>query len=182
MHIEINDLDPENVLAMMENGTIPNELIPRAIVRVGKPFDTARNKRAAKIIAAYLDSPDSLTRHEAIWFLGCWAKSTEFKPDLIRVLRNDPDPDIRGFAATCLGALSKGSQDVSSVNALVDILSNEREEEHVRIKAYAGLLNVAKEKQEPAADEFEFSIGRKSLKDVDWDWVKSLTEKRDNPN
>lgn len=177
MPITIEGTDPEVLLKMMNEGAIPNNLLAKAIVRVAKPFNQLRIEKVKASVASCLKNSDSLVRHEAIWFLGCWAKLKEYEPQLIEALLHDPDPDNRGFAATCIGALGKNTKEGVLLTCLASVVRCETEPEHVRVKAYAGLLNVAGRNDMTSPEEFEFSIGRHSLKDIDWKWVDSLVSR-----
>lgn len=174
MPINIEGADPEVLLNMLNEGVIPDNLLAKAIVRLAKPFNQRRIEKAKASVASCLENSDPLVRHEAIWFLGCWAKLKEYEPQLINALLNDPDPDNRGFAATCIGSLGKATKDGVLLTPLASVVRCETEPEHVRMKAYAGLLNVAGRSDMGSEEEFEFSIGRHSLKEIDWKWVDSL--------
>ena len=179
--MDIENTQPDLVLKMMEQGDIPENSIVRAIVRVAKPYDDARLARAKHIVARYLHHPDSLVRHEAIWFLGCWGKFKDYLPNLLEALFGDPDPDIRGFAATCVGVLDRGAKNSAAIGALVDVIRNECEDADVRLKAYSGLLDVADLKTMPNDERFKYAIGEKGLEHIDWNWVNSIAITRD-PN
>lgn len=173
MNEDIDNIDPDTLLELLANGSVRTEMIPRAIVRIGKPYNEHRIRKAQDVITRYLDNPDAIVRHEAIWFLGCWAKSKQHQPELVRALSADPDPDNRGFAATCLGALAKVTQDPTVLKALACVVTSTSESSDVRLKAYAGLL-AASGKTVGSEEAFDFALGQKALDEIDWEWVRSL--------
>lgn len=152
---------------------MPDPLIASAIVRLGKPFDERRINAAKKVVASYLEHPDSLIRHEAIWFLACWGKLREYRAAIIQAMKNDPDEDNRGFAANCLGVLESGTKDKDSPRALAEVVRNASEEPRVRVKAYGALLEVFY--GEGASElSYPFQMGDKDLSEVNWKWLESI--------
>jgi hypothetical protein len=161
----------EEVLERLKNRRIPRNEIAHAIVRLGKPFDQARILAAKDTVALLLDDSDSWVRHEAMWFLTTWGKLKEYQPALIRALRTDPDLDNRSFAATCLGRLQEGTSDADAVAALKAAVEEESMDQLVRLSAYGALLQVVK-----GISDLGFSPHDCTLSDIDWKWVRSLSQ------
>jgi hypothetical protein len=60
-----------------------------------------------------------------MWFIS-WAGFRKENVALIKALRNDEDPDNRGYAALCIARLMKGTADSTSVKALKTAILNEK--------------------------------------------------------
>ena len=103
-----------------------------------------------------------------MWFIR-WAGFREENTALIKALRDDQDPDNRGYAAMCIASLMRGTSDTASVNALKTAVLDEKEEDAVRTNAYAALIEVV-----TSASGSDFCIGKKNLNDIDWQWVSTL--------
>jgi hypothetical protein len=106
--------------------------------------------------------------------VGIWEQGRLLqRPALINALQNDSDIDNRAYAASCLGTLRKGTKDSEAIAALKRVLENESEDELVRKYAYRSLLEIVRD-----AAGADFSPHDKSLSDVDWDWVRSLSSSK----
>jgi HEAT repeats len=159
----------DDVLDQLKNGRIPVEQIGPAIVKLGKPFKSARILAAKDTVALYLDHTDSWVRHEAMWFLTAWGNLKEYQPALISALRTDPDNDNRSFAATCLGRLREGTTDAEAVAALKATVEDKTQDEFVRLYAYSALRQVVH-----GISHLAYSPHEHKLSDVDWEWINSL--------
>jgi hypothetical protein len=159
-------------LEKLRNNKVPPQEIGSAIVKLGKPFDQERILAAKDVVATYLNHEDAWVRREAMWFLTSWGRLPEYQPALLHALRHDPDVDNRGYAATCLATLNRGSKNPQVIAALKQALEDNQEDELTRKYAYRSLLEVVK--GEPTSD---FSPNDHKLSDVNWEWVKSLAAK-----
>jgi HEAT repeat protein len=157
------------LLEKLRSRGIPSQEIGRAIVKLGKPFDRQRILSAKDVIASYLNHEDNWVRREAMWFLTSWGRLVEYQPALIHALRNDPFLDNRSYAATCLGALQRGTQNPEAVRALRDTVEDTEEDELVRKYAYRSLLEIVWGDSAPS-----FSPHDQDLSSIDWDWVRSI--------
>ncbi len=166
-----DDQSWQDILERLKTSQIPQEQIAHAIVKLGKPFDKARIDAAKETVALYLKHPNSLVRHEAMWFLSSWGRLREYQPQLIRALRSDPDPDNRSFAATCLGRLQEGTGDLEAVTALKAAVEDEDLDRVVRLHAYGALRQVVK-----GISDIGYFPQEHTLSDVDWEWVRSLPQ------
>src|SRR5260370_18784441 len=81
------------VLEKLRNKEIPTKEIGPAIVKLGKPFDPEKILTAKDVVATYLNHEDDWVRREAMWFLTSWGRLPEYRPALIRALREDPHLD-----------------------------------------------------------------------------------------
>lgn len=159
----------EDVFNALKRGELPPHLIGSAIVRLGKPLDQSRILAAKAVVASYLGHSDGWVRREAMWFLTSWGRLREYEPALILALREDSDPDNRSFAATCLGRIKEGTGERTAVAALKTVVEDEKEEELVRLHAYAALRQVV-----IGAPDGSQSPHDTKLADIDWGWVASL--------
>ena len=162
-----------SILEKLRHRTLPPDSIHKAIVQLGKPYDERRIQRATDVVATYLNDGDEWVRHEAMWFLVSWGRLPEFQEQAVSMMLHDTCEDNRGYAANCLGVLKAGSLDPNLLEVLRAVVSNEQEDESVRLKAYAAMLKVAV-LQISAGDLFDFEIGRKRLQDVDWKLVQTV--------
>jgi len=158
------------LLDKLKRGEICSAELGSAIVRLGKPFNKDNILAAKDVIATYLNHEDAWVRHEAMWFLTSWGRLPEYKSALTHALQNDPVPDNRAYAASCLGVLCKGGKNPEGIKALKSTVENQQEDELVRKYAYRSLLQITKTDEVTA-----FSPNDKQLSDIDWDWVSSLT-------
>jgi len=159
----------DDLLDQLKNGQIPHDQVGSTIVKLGKPFASARIIAAKDTIALYLNQSDSWIRHEAMWFLTAWGKLNQYQPALIGAHRTDPDNDNRSFAATCLGRLREGTRDAEAVAALKGMVVDQTQDELVRLYAYGALRQVVN-----GDSDLAYSGHEHKLSDVDWDWVNSL--------
>src|SRR5580700_7545040 len=108
--MDIESLSWEDVHAQLLSGRLSPEERAAAIVRMGKPFIPDRIQKAKAAVAQFLEDPSDLVRHEALWFLGCWGKLSEFLPQIARQMTADPFVDNRAFAARCIGQMTCGNR------------------------------------------------------------------------
>jgi hypothetical protein len=168
MKSQLSKQEWEVLLRKLSAGEIPDGEIGLTIVHLSKPLDPLRAAVAKEAVLLYLNHQNSWARHEAMWFIR-WSGFREEKPALIRALRNDTDPDNRGYAASCIARLMPGTADMESVNALKAAVLDENEDASVRTNAYAALIEVATNRWDS-----DFNVGKKTLRDVDWEWVSKL--------
>ncbi|MGH9521406.1 MAG: HEAT repeat domain-containing protein [Terriglobales bacterium] len=153
----------------MKRRELPPDDVARAIVVLAKPFDEYRISAAKEAVAAQLSHDDAWVRHEAVWFLGSWARLHEYKSAILNVMEHDPDADNRGYAASCIGVLARGSHDQESVEHLKTLLMNDHEDPLIRQYAFRSLLQVAGDERGDI-----YSPHDQALTDADWQWVKQL--------
>jgi hypothetical protein len=166
--VKLSNQEWEILLRKLSAGEIPASEIGSAIVRLSKPFDSQRVAAAKDTVLLHLSHRNGLARQEAMWFIR-WAGFREEKSALIRALRNDTDPDNRGYAALCTASLMAGTADKESVDALKAAVLDENEDASVRTDAYGALLEVATNRRDS-----DFNMRKKSLDDVDWEWISKL--------
>jgi HEAT repeats len=156
------------ILRNLREERIPADEIGSAIVRIAKPFDKELIQVAKDVVLTYLSHPDAWARHEAMWFLS-WGGFSEYKSKLIQALVDDPDPDNRAFAASCLGHLFAGSSDAETISALKHRVEDDAEERLMRLAAYEALLEVVENRLE---------IDLEDLDAIDWEWVRKLPNQK----
>ena len=168
MKSQLSKQEWEALLRKLSSGEIPDGEIGPAIVHLSKPLDPQRVAVAKETVLRYLDHQNSWARHEAMWFIP-WAGFREENAALVKALRNDEVSDNLGYAALCIAHLMNVTADSTSVNVLKTTVLNEKEDTAVRMNAYGALLEVAT-KQSGS----DFYIGKKNLRDIDWEWVSKL--------
>lgn len=89
----------ESLRRSLSAGEITDSEIGPAIVHLCKPLGPERIAAAKETILRHLNHRNGWARHEAIWFIR-WAGLREENTALIKALRNDQDPDNRGYAAS----------------------------------------------------------------------------------
>jgi hypothetical protein len=156
---------------LLESGTTESNKICHAIVEIGKPYDSKIIAEHASLVATYLNHPDCLVRHEAIWYLGSWGHLPEYVPQLLAAADGDLDPDNRAFATRSLGTILRHKKDRSLTGYLLDVIDNEREEADVRLwsYSYSGLLYAWNR-----PDDFAVGINARPISEVDQDFVDQL--------
>jgi HEAT repeat protein len=160
--------DWQLLLEDLKNRTLQDEQIGHAIVRIAKPLDANRVLMAKDTILGYLNHPNAWARHEAMWFIN-WAKLLECKAELISALRDDPEPDNRGFAALCLAHMLAGTTDKDAIRELKAKALDISEEKLVRLNCYGALLEVVLNRAGTS-----FYSGSPGLDEVNWEWVHQL--------
>jgi hypothetical protein len=168
MKSKLNKPEWEALLARLSAGKIHDSEISAAIVHLSKPLEPGRIRTVKETILRHLHHQNTWARHEAMWFIR-WAGLREENAALVKALRDDLDPDNRGYAAVCIANLMRGTADTASVNALKTPVLDEKEEDAVRTDSYAALLEVVT--NESGSD---FYIGKKNLTDIEWQWVSTL--------
>ena len=150
---------------------LPVPEIGPAIVRLAKSLVDRQEVAALKpAVAQYLDHPDDWVRHEAVWYLGVWARAREYEAILLEVAAADRNPDIRSFAAFGLGKLCRGGQaSMLTVQTLARMVEDETQDRLLRLSAYGSLLEIVR-----GVSDLDFVTYDKDLPDVDWEWVRSL--------
>lgn len=168
---DLEKLPWEEALEVLRTGRVPEELLHKAILRVGKTYDMDKLHTARHVIAQYLDHENPWVRHEAMFCLGVWGKLREFEPHIIRMMQDDPDPDNRGAAALCLGIMESGSKHAEGLKALARVALKATEEDTVRLTAYGAMLEVWHGGIER---NWPYQMGDRTLQEVDWTWVRSF--------
>jgi hypothetical protein len=168
MKSKLNEQEWNVLLTKLSAGEIADSEIGAAIVQLSKPLEPERIATAKETILRHLNHQNGWARHEAMWFIR-WIGLREENAALMKALRDDQDPDNRGFAALCISQLMSGTADKPTVNALKMTVLDDKEEDAVRNNAYAALIEVVK--NESGSD---FYTGKKTLADIDWQWVSTL--------
>lgn len=168
MKSKLTNKEWEVLLRKLSAGELPHTEIGSAIAHLSKPLDRQRVAAAKDTVLRYLNHENSWARHEAMWFIR-WAGLREQKSALIDALRNDQDPDNRGYAAMCIAHLLNGTSDAESLNALKAAVLNENEDESVRKHAYGALIEITTNQSGS-----DFYYGEKTLQDLDWKWLSGL--------
>ena len=154
---------------LLEAGTADSGQICHAIVEIAKPYDAEIIKQHAPLIASFLDHPDSLIRHQAVWYLGSWGHLPTYVSQIVHAAENDPDSDNRAFAARSAGSILKHHKKRDLAELLLRLVEDDQQETEVRLSAYSGLLYAWNR-----PDDFGFLTVDKTLADVDRDFVAKL--------
>lgn len=108
----------------------------------GLKFDAAFDEKIHTEVVVSLKSavasPDEETRRRAVLALADWDKGQS--SDMVSFLKSDKSASVRQAAAFALGNMRFGSQDV--VRALVEVISNEKEDTGVRETAWKSLGQI----------------------------------------
>ena len=163
---------------ILETHTAKPEEVSSAIVGIGKPYDAQVIGAHAALVATYLDHPDHIVRHEAIWFLGSWGHLPEYASRIHDSAHMDADVANRAYAARSLGSILKQEKDPVLTQQILAFVEDEQEEIEVRLSAYSGLLYAWNR-----PDKFAFLIGENTISEVDreflihlYAWIQGKTE------
>ena len=154
---------------ILETSTSRPDEICTAIVGIGKPYDAEVIRKHAVLVATYLDHPDHIVRHQAIWFLGSWGYLPEYASRVHDSARMDADVYNRAYAAKSLGSILRQEKDALLTKWLIAFVEDEQEEIDVRLSAYSGLLYAWNR-----PDSFAFLLGEKKISEVDSDFLTQL--------
>lgn len=175
MSRELSKMSFDEVLEQVRSGKVAEELLPDAILLLGKHFDERKFLKAKDTIARFLDHPDPAVRNEAMFCLGIRWVCPEFEQQFQRSLLTDPSDDIRGQAAYCLGNVKAGSRDKAVLSILAGVALNKAEDSSVRAAAYKAILEVV-DAREAFNAILHLTLLEQIEKVIDWDWVRSLGE------
>ncbi|WP_035347061.1 HEAT repeat domain-containing protein [Edaphobacter aggregans] len=138
--------------------------------------------QAAPLVSQYLHHSNHVVRYQAIWFLGCWGRMSNYLDQIIQSAETDPDLDNRAFAARCSGLILKSHQNPAAMRALLRLVNNENGSADLRCAAYSALIyGYYGENGAKAAHEFD-PIGTKSIADFDIAWLTSVANWVDGLN
>lgn len=151
------------------NASVDSEQICSAIVCIGKPYDSEVIEALAAIVGKYLDHPDHVVRHQAVWFLSSWGHLPEYASRIRDAACMDSEVDNRAFAAKSLGSILKLTKDPSLTRNLLAFVEDERETVEVRSSAYSGLLYAWNRDE-----AFAFLLGDKAISEVDREFIMKL--------
>jgi len=155
---------------LLESGVAAKpDAICKAIVGIGKPYDTQVIGAHAALVATYLNHSDHVVRHEAIWFLGSWGHLSEYASRIHDSAQMDPDIDNRAYAAKSLGSILKQEKNPVLTKRMLAFVEDGQEEIEVRLSAYSGLLYAWNR-----PDDFAFLMGEKTISEVDPEFVAQL--------
>jgi HEAT repeat protein len=119
------------------------------------------------------EDPD--LREEALRILGTRWKDPGVRPRILAVIGDDPAPEVRSAALIALAACASDATRITDTRLLVRRLADEGEHTGVRGAAYDALIIMYRKKGKD--DGWPFPTARCAfdpVRDVDWDWVRSL--------
>lgn len=121
----------------------------------------------------YLEHPDAKVRCIALWVSSDrWALDAKIAQHCEKMALSDPDQQVRGIAATSLGACYRNTRDKVISGILASIIANEHNSSEVRLSAYVSLLEVQ------GKSLLSHDPPLRNLKDIclatsiDWNFVK----------
>lgn len=127
-------------------------------------------KEAKREIERYIDDKDEIIRYNVLTTLILDFGLREHYKTARRLLLNDPDAEVRGLSATCIGSLKRETKDKEALSILLNTLKNKKEHWLVRSSAYSAILDILgiPRRQQPGAlgDDFEDYI--------DWNLIKTV--------
>lgn len=127
------------------------------------------------------EDPD--LREEALRILGTRWKDPGARPRILAVIRDDPAPEVRSAALIALAACASEGTRITDTRLLVGRLADEGEDTGVRGAAYDALIILYRKKAKDGS--WPFPTARRAfdpLRDVDWDWVRSLGDGLPSPD
>ena len=133
----------------------------------------AEISRSVRTAASYLDHPSADLRRAALMVLyRRWRSVYDIRESCIRLIRNDPDLDVRLEAQSILTAAFSRSDDVEVGRFLASTVRDASEPTSLRRDAYLGLFVV---RPMPVGRVLEVSSATfRFPEDVDWAFVNSF--------
>jgi len=133
----------DNILLMakliaLRKGEIP----PEELYELIHDFGHAKLPEAEPDVVALLDHPNSRIRTIAVKVLTFHWDISRHRDKLIRLLRYDPDYEVKSFTAAGLGFVFRNSHDPAVSQALIKTTRDNDEDAHMRESAYNALRQV----------------------------------------
>ncbi|TMJ00691.1 MAG: HEAT repeat domain-containing protein [Bacillati bacterium ANGP1] len=125
-------------LTALRNGEIP----PEELYGLIHDFGHAMLLEAEPDVVALLDHSDAQIRCIAVRVLTFHWNISRHWDRLIRLLRDDPDDEVKSFTAAGLGFVFQNARDPIVSQALIDKVRDRREHPLVREAAYSALREV----------------------------------------
>lgn len=117
-------------------------------------------------VAQLLEHDSPIVREEAISLLFVRWAERELRPQLVELIRSDPDPGVRSRAAGALAILSDEATRNEDGDVLRAIVLNRREESSVRQASYEALYRITFGTSTTLKDDVDLD------NDVDLRWVR----------
>jgi HEAT repeat protein len=118
------------------------ELPPQGLFGFVLDLGYSNLREAEQDVVKLLRHPSDQIRSVAVRVLAFHWDMKHHKEDLIRILVEDLEDSVRGWAAAGLGSLFSESRDPSVTRALIEKLRDQNESDLVRETAYDALLGV----------------------------------------
>ncbi len=166
----IDKSELKNLLKKLKTKKIPEQDIAHLISLFGNNMFLEAKDEVEK----YLYSENGIVRYNVLSALILDWGYTQYYTVVKKILLNDPDEDVRGMAASCIGSIKRGTWDIDALGILLMVFKNENETWLVRDLSYHSILDVVgipREKQPKASRILDYK------KDVDWDLIHKI-EKR----
>lgn len=153
-------------LAALRNGQVPHWEVYGLI----HDFGHAKFLEAEPDVVALLKHPNEQFRCIAVRVLTFHWDIRRHRDELIRLLCDDPEYEVRSFTAAGLGFVFRESRDPIVSRALIDVIRTDKDP-YMRVSAYNALRNVwtlsetANQSLDKAIAEIEW--GKESNRDLD---------------
>ena len=118
------------------------EILPGELYGLIHDFGHAKLPEAEPDVVALLDHPDSQIRTIAVRVLAFHWDISRDRDRLIRLLRDDPDYEVKSFTAAGLGFVFRNSHDPVVSQALIKTIRDNDEDPYMRESAYDALRQV----------------------------------------
>lgn len=122
----------------LDDPSLPPEETARIILRLGREG----HLRSWSKIERHFDHASAEVRRASLQALVFDWRMDPYRERCERFTKEDPDPDVRRFSATCLGLLLQSTGDRRALRHLASVARKEEESPRVRGAAYVGLLRV----------------------------------------
>lgn len=177
----LNDASNRAKLAALRKGEIP----PEELYGLIHDFGHAMFLEAEPDVVALLSHPDEQIRCVAVRVLTFHWDVGRHRDKLIRLLRQDPNDEVKSFTAAGLGFVFRDSQDMTVSEALIDKVRDKDEDPLVREAAYSALRDVWSpllidqhianseveiQRSEQKEKDLEAAQSREELRKVLWMW------------
>src|SRR5436309_891084 len=125
-------------LMALRRGEIP----PSELYGLIHDFGHAKLPEAEPDVVALLDHPNNQIRTIAVRVLTFHWDISRHRDKLIRLLRHDPDYEVKSFTAAGLGFVFRNSHDPVVSQALIKTIRDNNEDPYMRESAYNALRQV----------------------------------------
>lgn len=129
--------DIERLYRDILTNRVPNELLDTAIYI----FGPAGYFKAVPFVVSLLDHEDFLLRSTAVKVIAFHWQMKSHVDKIIEMLLNDPDEDVRTWAATGLGVSFRGNRNKKLLTILRGVVTNDTNS-YVQISAYEAMLAI----------------------------------------
>jgi hypothetical protein len=172
------DLSVNDLWQMIDQGLAGDQEKVDAAALAGK----SRDPRHAPRLHRLLDDEDEQVRYYALssLVLNLQQKDAAMEKRCWKLLQQDPDEDVRGMAAACLGSIYFGTLSARIFRQFLEELKSPEQPLRVKDTIYSTLFQIAgRPPLEWPGAQLPWKVFEES--DIDWEKIAQLEDQMENP-